>query len=339
MRAKSMFVMLSFAWVAAEAQAGTKVLLRVESMPDGALVSVFSPDEKKAAQLNTVAGVTPLEKKFKFGKRLALTLTLEKRGYEPRTIEITPASGTVQATLDRIQDNGQPEISDHALPQSGALLLVPPEMQVIKRGFSSEGVDPDVSRVAESALLDALQSLFGKDFHVTLVKVTPENQQPLKSLWRDARTAMQMTDPIRLPYLARPPLLETSSSRKAAAFLGQSGQGEYLLLVAGKQVRDTSGMKLGQLAVLSAGTASSYASGYVRAMENNDSFFLYNIYTPDFASGLILKASLIDAATGEVLWINRGNWKSIRFDEVEAVNAVLKELFAGLLRSAIESGG
>jgi hypothetical protein len=331
MRTISVLVLLLWSWISADLTAATRIHLRVESEPLGAMVTVASPDEKAAFTGTTVAGVTPLEKEFAFGKSLTLTLTLEKRGYAPQSVEITPASETTRVNLRRIQDPGQPEIPEYSLPRSGVLLLVPPAMKVVKRGFSSEGVDADASRRAEGSLLKVTQSIFDKSFRVAPVAASPENERPLRSLWRDSRTVMQMTDPIRLPYQARPLLLETGGSRRAAALLGRSGQGEYLLLVEGRQVRDTGGMKLGQLAIMSVGAACSYASGYSRALENGDSFFVYSVHTPSFTSGLTLRASLLRAATGELLWVNRGHWKSIHFDRPEDVAEVLRELFSGLL--------
>ena len=331
MRTMFVLVLLLCPWIPADLTAGTKVHLRVESEPLGAMVTVASPDEKAALTGTTVAGETPLEKEFAFGKSRTLTLTFEKRGYAPESVEITPTSETTRVTLRRIREVGQPEIPEFSLPESGVLLLVPPAMKVIKRGFSSEAVDAEASREAESSIVEVTESLFDKGLHATPVAASPENQRSLRSLWRDSRTVMQMTDPIRLPYQARPLFLETRSARKAAAFLGGSGQGEYLLLIEGKQVRDTGGMRLGQLAIMSVGTACSYASGYSRALENGDSFFIYTIYTPSFTSGLTLKSSLLRAATGEVLWANRGHWKSIRFDRAEDVAEVLRELLTGLL--------
>lgn len=330
---KAWAVLGLFLWAAGtgDLQAATKVRLRVESTPPGALVSVSSPDEKPGAQAVTVAGVTPLEKTFAFPKQGRLTLTLEKRGHAPRQVEVVPGSGPVHAALEKLAPDGQEQIPEQALPRSGALLLVPPEIEVIKRGFSSEGADPQASRAAEASLQGAVQALFASGWRVTPVALTPERREPLESLWRDARTAMQLTDPIRLPYLSRPAYLETSSSRRAAAVLGGGEPGTYLLLLTGKQVRDTAGMKLGQLAVASLGTACSYGSGYARAMQHGDSFFVYSVSTPDFTSGLTLKAVLIDASTAEVLWVNRGSWNAIRFDQPEAVSQVALELLAGLL--------
>lgn len=313
------------------AAAGAKVLVKVDSTPAGAMVSVSLPGERNPGKLVTVAGITPLEKRFEFGKNRTLMLTLERRGYSPQQVEISPASGPVLAVLARCQESGGKEIPDHALPRSGALRLIPPVMEVIKRGFSSEHLDPAESRAAEDSLLTSLPAVLGRRFQVGLAGTAPEDQPLLKALWRDSRTAMQLLDPVRLPYLATPPLLETGSARKAAVALGQHAQGQYLLLITGKQVQDTAGMKAGQFGILAAGTACSYASGYSRAMNNQDSFFMYTVYLPDFTSGLTLKALLAEVSTGEVCWINRGNWKSIHFDRPAEVQAVLQELLAGLL--------
>lgn len=316
---------------AADALAATKAQVKVESTPSGALVSVSPSDGKGGPLAMTIAGVTPFERTFTFPKQGALTLTLEKRGHAPRQIQIDPGSKDAHATLEKVVLGDQGDCADHALARSGTLRVVPPEMEVIKRGFSSEGVDQEASRAAETALQSVTQALLAGRFRVEAIAATDDTRAPLRALWRDGRTVLQLADPIRLPYLERPLRLETSSARKAAATLGGAEPHALLLLVAGKQVRDTGGMKLGQLAVMSAGTACSYASGYARAMEHGDSFFVYSVHTPDFTSGLTLRASLIDAATGEVLWVNRGNWNAVRFDNWEAVSKVVQELLAGLL--------
>lgn len=313
--------------VTAPLRAATKARVKVESTPGGAMVSVSSP----GTQAVTVAGVTPLEKTFTFPKRGGLTLTLEKRGHAPCQVEIAPASGPVHATLERVVAGDGTEIPDYSLPRTGVVLLVPPEIEVIKRGFSREGVDPEASREAEGSLRKAVTRAFERRFRVRAVEMTADTREPLKALWRDGRTALQLADPVRLPYLARPPYLETSSARKAAAVLGRGEPQACLFLLDGKQVKDTAGMKLGQLAVTSVGTASSYGSGYARAIDHGDSFFVYNVHIPDFTSGLTLKAVLIDAATGELLWLNRGNWDAVRFDEEAAVGKVVEELVAGLI--------
>ncbi len=316
------------ATTAAEVQAGTKVKLKVESEPSGAMVTVSAAAANAAAAAVAVAGVTPFEKTFEFPKKGGLLLTLEKRGYTPRQLEIQPTSGDVRVTLDRVSDT---EVAEYALPRSGAVLLVQPEIDVIKRGFSSEKADSAASSAAGLSLQAAAERLLAGRFEVRRLTVSEETREPLRSLWRDGRTVMQLTDPIRLPYLARPLYLETRSSRRAAGTLTGGVPQAQLLLIQGKQVQDTAGMKIGQLAVLSAGTASSYASGYTQALQRGDSFFIYNVYTPDFTSGLTLKAALVEGDTGEVVWVNRGNWKAARFDQIEAVVRVVEELLAGLL--------
>jgi hypothetical protein len=273
--------------------------------------------------------VTPLEKTFVFPKHGGLTLTLEKRGHVPHQVQIAPGSGPVRATLERLVSSDGTQVPDYSLPRTGVVLLVTPEIEVIKRGFSREGVDPAASREAGSSLQRAVRSALEGRFRVRVVETGADTREPLKALWRDGRTALQVVDPVRLPYLARPPYLETSSSRKAAAALGGGEPQAYVFLLDGKHVKDTAGMKLGQLAVLSAGTAASFGSGYARAMDHGDSFFVYNVYIPDYTSGLTLRAALIDAATGELLWLNRGNWKAVRFNEEAAVGKVVGELLTG----------
>jgi hypothetical protein len=198
---------------AAGALAAAKAQVKVESTPSGALVSVSSSDGRSGPPAITIAGVTPFEKVFAFPKQGALTLTLEKRGHAPRQLQIDPGSRNVHATLEKVVLDDQGESADPALPRSGPLRVVPPEMEVIKRGFSSEGVEAEASRAAETALQSVAQALLAGGFRVEAIAATDDTRAALKALWRDARTAMQLADPVRLPYLERPLRLETSSAQ------------------------------------------------------------------------------------------------------------------------------
>ena len=57
---------------------------------------------------------------------------------------------------------------------------------------------------------------------------------------------------------------------------------------------------------------------------------MYNIYTPNFAEGTLLKAVLIDCNSGEILWANKGIWGRISFNDTDTVKTIIADLFANL---------
>ena len=309
--------------------------LRVISEPSGALVSVRrTMDAVSAESTRTVAGETPVEKDFDFPKENTLRLELEKRGYAPRLVDVTPETGTVtirlEKTKDKTKDKTGEEIEAYAIPPIKRLLVVTPEFDVIKRGVASEEVALDESVAAQNSLIKGIQSYFAGRYEIVPVQASGTDTHPVKSLWRDARTAMELTDPIRLKYLQYPPCLETKSGRKAARSLGANHKGEALLLLSGKMNRETAGMVLGKLGLFAAGTASSYCSGYANAAARGDSFFVYTVYIPHFEQGTLLKAMLVDCSSGEIVWINKGVWGVMDFGNAGDVTRLTEDLFSGL---------
>lgn len=301
-----------------------KASLTVESTPGGALVSVHETAEPETGGRRVVAGVTPLTRQVDFGKARRLWLEVERRGFQPQIVEVTPATGAVAVTLVPLPEGGPP-----AAPSVARVAVIDPEIDVIRRGFSAEERSEAVSDAASRAVGAALRALVGGRYE--LATGAPElDPAPLKSLWRDARTAMELLDPIRLPHLATAPRLETRSAREAARKLGEALGADALLLVDGKQNEETGGMRAGKVGILVAGTATSFASGYSRAAAAGDSFFTYNVYLPTFAEGLALRALLVHAATGELLWLDKGLWNPVPFDQPDRVGAAVGDLLAGL---------
>jgi len=141
---------------------------------------------------------------------------------------------------------------------------------------------------------------------------------------------MELTNPIHLRYRSEPLLLETASGRAAAQTVGRQHHADVIVLVEGKQVVESASMLVGKIGMTVIGTANSYAGGYSRSMASGDSFFVYNVYTPNFSEGASLKALMIDCRNAEVLWTNKGLWKPINFEDSQAVEAVLADLFTGI---------
>lgn len=305
--------------------------LKIESAPPDALISVHDKKESSTENNRIVAGTTPIEKNFDFpaeGNRL--WLEIEKRGYVPQRVEVTPETEALTVKLEKMKDNSGEPVMEYTFPLVKRLLFVAPDFEVVERGFSSEGVSKDKSAAAKASLAKGIQAYFTGKYEMVQIQDSQDDAQLLKSVWRDVRTAMVLIDPIRLKYLSTPQYLETKGSREAARKLGSRYGGEVLLLLLGKQNLETAGMVLGKIGMSVAGTGASYGSAYNNAVARGDSFFIYTVYTPDFAQGTLVKAALIDCATGEILWVNKGFWGAVNFEDPEEMVKLGTDLFSNL---------
>jgi len=306
-------------------------LLKIDSTPPDALISVHDGKEPSTGHIRKVAGTTPLEKNFDFpsdGKQL--WLEIEKRGYVPQRVEVTPDSRALTVKLERMRDkNGEP-VKEYAFPAIRRLLFAIPDFTVVKRGFSSEEVSKEESSAAKTTLTKGIQAFFAGSYEAVPIADFPGDAQLLKSAWRDAKTVMELADPIRLKYLSTPQHLETRGARAAVRQLGLQHSAGALLVLAGRQNVETAGMVLGKVGMAVAGTAASYGSAFGRAISRGDSLFVYTVYTPAFSQGTHVQAAVIECATGEILWFNRGIWGPLNFNEPDAANEMIKDLLTGL---------
>ena len=301
-----------------------EVALQVGSTPPGALVSVHRTATPAESGPRTVAGTTPLATTLDLGEERRLWLELERRGFRPQMVEIGPESSSLHVELT-------PVVGEVAgAPSKGGPLriaVLEPELTVIRRGFAHESVDEEASRALGLALAAAVRGILaerGAELVADHAGVAP------KALWRDARTAMRMLDPVRLPYLSEAPRLETRSGRNAAAAVGDQIGADALLLVTGKENLETGGMKVGKVGLSVAGTAASYGSAHSAASARGDSFFVYNVFVPTFAQGLVVQALLVDVASGEVRWLDGGLWRPVSPADTESLTALAADLLAGL---------
>lgn len=305
--------------------------LKVETLPADALISVHQTKDAKNESSRTVAGTTPVEKNFDFPKESnRLWLEIEKRGYVPQQIEVTPETKSLFVKLEKMKNSKGETAKGFTFPLIKRLLVVTPEFEVIKRGFASEEVSKDESSAASEYLAKGTLLYFNGKYEVLPIRASQVDAQLLKSIWRDARTAMELVDPIRLKYLSTPQYLETKSAREAANEFGSRYGGEALLLISGKQNLETAGMVIGKIGLSTAGTAASFGGAYGNALSNGDSWFVYTIYLPSFAQGTLIKATLIDCTTGEVLWVNKGIWGAVKFEDPEEMRKLATDLFSNL---------
>lgn len=297
--------------------------IRVESNPPGALVSVHPTSDTQLGGAMVVAGETPLTKTFRFPKKQNLWLRLEKPGFEPQVVEIELGATHVTVDLAKL-DQGFAEPEPIAI-----VAVVTPDLTVVRRGFAKEREDAAAGRAAAGMIARALASRL--EGRVAIVAVDDADQaELLRPLWRDARSHMELVDPIRLPYMPVPPVLESRSARTAALALAERTGADAVLFVAGRSNVETGGMKAGKVGIMAAGTACSFGSGYANAMSSGSDFFTYNIYLPSFAEGLGLEAVLIDTRTGAVRWANKGLWKPIPLDQPEVADEVAHDLLSGV---------
>lgn len=319
---------------AAVAARSKQAVVRVETIPAGALVSVRAvPEPEPEGMARTVAGLTPLTREFDFGRGGRLWLEIEKRGYTPSVVEIVPTSGAVTVELVPLgprPDPGSDPVPATAVPPPRRVALVPPDLTVVLRGFSSE----ERSAPAAAALAAALASAIGDQLRgrCELVPLAAGDDlaRPLAGLWRDTRSALELLDPVRLPYLAEAPHLETRSGREGAARLGERSAADAVLLLTGRQNVETGSMKGGKLGLAAAGTAASFASAQQAAFASGRSFFVYQVHLPSFAEGIALRAALVDSRSGELLWINQGVFAPLWAEHPEGVARAVADLLTGL---------
>lgn len=297
-----------------------KHLLKIETTPTDSIVS-FHQTKNISDYNRQISGTTPLEKKFDFGKVGQLWLEIEKRGYAPHIIKVLPDTGKISIDLERIKYKNGKHVSNYALPNINRILLAKPDIKIFERGFSSEKISEEKSIIAQEEFTKGIEKFFSHKYEVVSVESSKHDKKLLRPLWRDVQSAMELLDPVRLKYIALPPLLETRSSRKAAYKLGNKYETEVMLFIKGKQNIETAGLIAGIAGTSIIGTATSYAGGYSRALANNNSFFVYNIYTPSFEEGTLLgKAVLVDCSNGEILWVNRGLLENILTDLFATIN-------------------
>ena len=295
-------------------------------------MSVRLSAQAEPGEVRQVSGTTPLEKVLDFGKAGRLWLEVEKRGYAPSSVEVTPDTKTITLPLERIGTKDGREAGKAAAPPLRKVLLVGPEVRVTLRRFAKEEVSADQGSRLGSTLADAVRACYSGRADVELLPVAQdgEEESTQKALWRDTRTSMELIDPVRLPYLSEAPRLETRSGRDAARKLGERFGADAILVVSGRQTVETGGMKMGKVALFAAGSAASYAAAYSAAMARGDSLFVYPVYLPAFSQGLLLQAALVRCGDGEVLWINRGVWSPVSPDDSAEAARVMKELFSSL---------
>jgi hypothetical protein len=329
MRRSTIYLLCGWAALLAGCATTQKHTLKIETIPVDALVTVCSAPFQDGSRMKKIAGATPIVKELTFGKDNQLWLEIEKRGYETAKVAVKPDTADLNVALTRMTDAKGAPVAVYAFPEVKRILIAEPDFKVILRGFSSETVSDEQSRLARQALIQGVQRFFDAQYETAALPPATKSR-PLRAVWRDVRTRMEFINPIRLKYQPRPVILETAGGQRAAADLGRQYQADVLLFITGKENIETKGMLAGKFGMSVIGTANSYAAGYSRAMARGDSYFAYNVITPRFAQGAALNAVMVECRSGEIVWANSGIWRPIAFNTPAVVDHVLADLLFGL---------
>lgn len=295
--------------------------VRVASRPSGALVTVVPTDPSE--HWRTMVGITPVDAELALPAAGTGRLLVELRGYRP--VELDPGAATTPITVD-LEPSGDPTAPDPTLTGAAAVVLVGPDVELIRRGFAHEETSAAGSERLADALAAAVADTLGAAIEVR--RLAAGDVPP--ALLRDAGSAAALLDPVRLPFSSRLPQLETAAGRRGAQSAGSAGGARPLLILSGRSSIETGGMKAGKIGLMVAGTAASYGAAYGQAVANGHDSFVYTVYLPAGTGGARLDAILVDAANGDVLWLNRGVYASLDPAHPERLAAVAADLLAGI---------
>jgi hypothetical protein len=257
-------------------------------------------------------------------------VSVEQRGFEPAEVEVTAEGGpVVRVRLEPVEDAGQ-ELAP-ASERAPGMVLLGPDVELVVRRFASESVSAEGSAEVRQALAEAVEARLAEagPLHRLDEEGGSGAHLDLAALRRDLEAAMAVVDPVRLRFLARAPRLQSAAGRRVASELGERVGAGAVLLVSGRGNVESTGMKVGKVGIMAAGTASSYASGLSRAVASGQELFTYNVYVPVSSEGTALRAILVDCGTGEVLWINRGLYPPGFLEHREGVRQMVVDLLTG----------
>lgn len=313
------------------------VMMEVNSEPSGALCTLHYQEEESIGSGVTVIGNTPVKNQVSLSNDTGMWLKVEKKGFVPVIQKIVPGRAVkLSETMIPAGDGECPGKGDHRPSDSNKILVIMPEVEVIARGTFDNEVSEQENERAGKLIGEALIRELDKTATSSLLGQAVSRSYPLKALWRDSRTVMEIVDPVRLPYSMCPVLLETASGRKSAMNIGKEYQAAAVLLVSGKMDYEKSTLVVSKAGLHVMGTAASFAGGYGRAMSNHQSMFTYTVYIPQAIQGTILKAVLVDAVNGEVLWVNKGVWDTSSFSDSEKIQEMAGDLLSNLIWNPAE---
>nr|WP_320190216.1 hypothetical protein [uncultured Desulfobacter sp.] len=308
-----------------------EIVFEIDSHPPGALCTLHYQEKEQFGSPITVIGETPLKKEVSFYTATDVWLKIEKRGVQPFVAKIDTARPVkISATLTPADETVCPPNTTQLLNESDDILVLMPRIKVIARGtLGNETSQQENNRIS---------GIIGRGVTAELQKTKPARLLDKKSsagkrcnaLWRDGRTAMEIVDPVRFSYATCPVRLETASGRKKALKIGREYNAKAVMLISGKVDYEQGSLVASKIGLNVLGTAASFAGGYGNAMSNNQSYFTYTVYTPQFTDGTCISALLVDTNTGEILWMNKGLWHINDFSKSEDVKKMIRQLLTNL---------
>lgn len=306
-------------------------VFEIDSQPPGALCTLHYQENEQFGSPITAIGETPFKKEVSLYTAADVWLKVEKRGFQPFVVKIDTARPVkISASLTQADETACPSNTTQWLNSSDDTLVLMPRIKVIARGTLGNETSQQEN--------DRISGIIGRGVTAELQKAKPARLLDKKSsagkrcnaLWRDGRTAMEIVDPVRFSYTTCPVRLETASGRKTALKIGREYNARSVMLISGKADYEQGSLVASKIGMNVLGTAASFAGGYGRAMSNNQSYFTYTVYTPQFTDGIWLSALLVDTDTGEIRWLNKGLWHINDFSKSEDVNKMIRQLLTNL---------
>jgi hypothetical protein len=286
---------------------GTTRRFNIQSDPEGALVTVHNGPKLEDSLFKENAGVTPVKKPLVFLKGESRFITVEKRGYEPATLEVSSQTRPDLAMqLERIPD-ASTEIFDQQKLQSAVFVLLPVEVEVTVHSgvgrLDKRNLSPEKSQAAAAQLDDELlRRCAGRP----LQPLSRPGTETIRSQWQSLEPELQRVllklDAARLDFTSRPTLLRDQLAG-FGTFCDELNRvwpdsPPFLLFVWARCTSETKGRKTGNLLL---GLLGAAASGAAAAMGNNSFFYDPSAFNPD--SGTLAMLYVIDARTTEVVHI------------------------------------
>lgn len=236
--------------------------------------------------------------------------TVLKRGYTSETQAVTKDSNLfLSFNLKRIEGVSE-EIFNKERLSSGTYTLLPVDVEVhIHSGVGNLEkikLSPDRSEKVSEELYNEIAKVLGTNSEQR-IKCPEALSEPSKSSWENVRTGLKKyvskLSSTRLNYYSYPPYIKTQVEgfKNFSGKLNKQAGGDspYLLYVGGKCISETTGRKVGSIAVVLLGAA---AQGAAMAMHTYTYIPMYE-YNPD--SGTLIVLYVIDAKTSEVLYIEQ----------------------------------
>lgn len=289
--------------IALLAGCGTTRRFTVESEPPGALIIQHSQAKLDGSASLATYGETPGAAKILFFGKDPCYVTVEKRGYEPATAELSEGSADLVSLQMKPIPGVSQEAPDQEAARKGPYLLLPIDVTLqMRTGVGAVGhLEPAPGETAR--LTDELRKAVAERLATDdgrLQAAWPSSPQLLDA-WPDVATPLHRIlrglRPALIAYRPRPPLLdEVDSFAEARHLLGpEDTGGRYLLYVWCRSVAETKGRKIGNVLAMLGDAVVQGVNGSYAAVSNPA------VFNP--SSGTMILFCVVDASTSEVLLI------------------------------------